>query len=136
LQRIPDKDQTRLTRLSLMTTSQSVLARMPKSELHLHLEGTVRPETLWDLADRAGVPLPAETPEALRTKYMFDSFEQLLELWLAMHSSLVDATACERMFDDYIADARRQNIRYSEVHFTPYNHESLGKFGARAALEV
>jgi adenosine deaminase len=119
-----------------MTTSESVLARMPKTEVHLHLEGTVRPETLWELAERAGVPLPAETPEALRAKYVFDSFAQFLELWLAMHSSFVDATAYERMVDDYIADARRQNIRYSEVHFTPYNHERMGKFGARAALEV
>ena len=126
----------RLIRLSHMTTSESVLARMPKTELHLHLEGTVRPETLWDLADRAGVPLPAETPQALRAKYVFDSFTQFLELWLAMHSSFVDATAYERMVDDYIADARRQNVRYAEVHFTPYNHERLGKFGARPALEV
>jgi adenosine deaminase len=119
-----------------VTASESVLARMPKTELHLHLEGTVRPETLWDLADRAGVPLPAETPEALRAKYVFDSFDQFLELWLAMHSSFVDATAYERMVDDYIADARRQNIRYCEVHFTPYNHEGPGRFGARAAVEV
>jgi adenosine deaminase len=119
-----------------MTASQSVLARMPKTELHLHLEGTVRPETLWDLADRAGVPLPAETPEALRAKYVFNSFADFLSLWLAMHASFVDATAYERMVDDYIADARRQNVRYSEVHFTPYNHEGPGKFGARAALEV
>lgn len=113
-----------------------MLARMPKTELHLHLEGTVRPETLWDLADRAGVPLPAQTPEALRAKYVFDSFAQFLELWLVMHSSFVDAAAYERMVDDYIADARRQNVRYAEVHFTPYNHETLGKFGARAAVEV
>jgi adenosine deaminase len=45
-----------------------------QSQLHLHLEGTVRSETLWDLADRAGVPLPAKTREALRAKYAFDSF--------------------------------------------------------------
>jgi adenosine deaminase len=40
------------------------------------------------------------------------------------------------MVDEYIAEARRQNIRYAEVHFTPYNHEVLGKFGARAAVEL
>ncbi len=116
--------------------ARDVLARMPKTELHLHLEGTVTPETLWDLADRAGVPLPAESPEALRATYVFDSFAVFLELWLAMHACFVDAAAYERMVDDFIADCRRQNLRYAEVHFTPYNHEHLGKFGGRAAVEV
>ena len=119
-----------------MTSSESVLARMPKTELHLHLEGTVRPERLWALADRAGVSLPAETPEALRKKYVFDSFGQFIELWVAMHACFVDATAHERMVDDYIADARQQNVRYAEVHFTPSNHETIGRFGARGAVEV
>ena len=93
-----------------MTTGDSVLCTHATTELHLHLEGTVRPETLWDLGDRAGVRLPPETPEALRAQYVFDSFANFLDLWLAMHSSFVDATAYERMVDDYIADARRQNV--------------------------
>jgi len=118
------------------TTATAVLARMPKTELHLHLEGTVSPETLWDLAQRAGVALPAKTPEALRARYVFDSFEPFMVLWLAMHASFVDASAYERMVDDFLAVCRRQNLRYAEVHFTPYNHEFLGKLGARAAIEI
>ncbi len=50
-----------------------------------------------------------------------------------MHASFVDAAAYERMVDDYLVDCRRQNVRYAEVHFTPYHHEFLGKLGARAA---
>jgi aminodeoxyfutalosine deaminase len=109
---------------------------MPKTELHVHLEGTVSPETLWDLAQRAGVALPAASAAALRATYVFDSFEPFLVLWLAMHASFVDATAYERMVDDYLAECRRQNVRYAEVHFTPYNHEVLGKVGGRAALAI
>jgi aminodeoxyfutalosine deaminase len=109
---------------------------MPKTEMHLHLEGTVSPETLWDLAVRAGVALPAASPAALRAAYVFESFEPFLQLWLAMHASFVDATAYERMVDDYLAECQRQNVRYAEVHFTPYNHEFQGKLGARQALEV
>lgn len=109
---------------------------MPKTELHVHLEGTVSPETLWALAERAGVALPAASPEALRATYVFDSFEPFLILWLAMHASFVDASAYERMVDDYLAECRRQNVRYAEVHFTPYNHELLGKVGGRAALAI
>jgi adenosine deaminase len=115
---------------------EEVLRRMPKTELHLHLEGTVSPETLWDLAQRAGVALPADSPEALRATYVFDSFDQFIVLWLAMHASFVDATAYERMVDDYLDECRRQHVRYAEVHFTPYNHEFLGKLGAQAAVEI
>jgi adenosine deaminase len=114
----------------------TAIQRMPKTELHLHLEGTVSPETLWDLATRAGVALPAGSPESLRASYEFQSFETFIQLWLAMHASFVDASAYERMVDDYLAECARQNIRYAEVHFTPYNHERLGRFGAARALEV
>jgi aminodeoxyfutalosine deaminase len=113
-----------------------VLRRMPKTELHLHLEGTVSPETLWELASRAGVPLPADSPKALRATYTFESFDTFVKLWLAMHASFVDAFAYERMVDDFLAECRRQNLRYTEVHFTPYLHEVRAPFGARAALEV
>jgi adenosine deaminase len=119
-----------------LTADVDVLARMPKTELHVHLEGTVSPETLWDLAERAGVALPATSAEALRATYVFDSFEPFLILWLAMHASFVDASAYERMVDDFLAECRRQNIRYAEVHFTPYNHEVLGKVSGRAALAI
>jgi aminodeoxyfutalosine deaminase len=57
-------------------------------------------------------------------------------LWLAMHASFVDAAAYERMVDDYLAECRRQNVRYAEVHFTPYNHETLGTIGGRVALGI
>ncbi|GAC1316689.1 MAG: adenosine deaminase [Chloroflexota bacterium] len=116
--------------------ANDVLLRMPKTELHLHLEGTVSPETLWELATRAGVALPADSAQALRATYVFETFDTFIQLWLAMHASFVDASAYERMVDDFLAECRRQNIRYAEVHFTPYNHEFMGPFGAQAAFEV
>lgn len=119
-----------------MLADDDVLRRMPKTELHLHLEGTVSPETLWELATRAGVALPADSPQSLRATYVFESFDTFIQLWLAMHASFVDASAYERMVDDFLAECRRQNIRYAEVHFTPYNHEFMGPFGARAAFDV
>jgi aminodeoxyfutalosine deaminase len=113
-----------------------ILLRMPKTELHVHLEGTVSPERLWELATRAGVQLPVDSPQALRATYVFETFATFVQLWLAMHASFVDATAYERMVDDFLAECRRQNLRYAEVHFTPYNHQYMGKFGAARALEV
>ena len=109
--------------------------RMPKTEVHLHLEGTISPETLWDLAARNHVALPVGSLEELRRLYVFEHFGKFIELWLAMCACLKTAADFERMVDGYVAECARQNIRYVEAHFTPYNHELLG-IGGRKALDV
>ena len=112
-----------------------VFARMPKTELHLHLEGTISPETLWAMAARNGVALPAQSIEALKALYAFTSFDRFIELWLSMCGCFQTPADYEQMVDDFVADCGRQNIRYVEAHFTPYNHEQHG-YGGRRALEV
>jgi aminodeoxyfutalosine deaminase len=109
--------------------------KMPKTEVHLHLEGTISPETLWDLAARNHVALPVGSLEELRRLYVFEHFGKFIELWLAMCACLKTAADFERMVDGYVAECARQNIRYVEAHFTPYNHELLG-IGGRKALDV
>jgi adenosine deaminase len=112
-----------------------VLARMPKAELHLHLEGTIAPETLWEMAQRNAVSLPVGSLGELRALYAFASFERFIELWLAMCACLRRPEDYEQMVDAFLADCERQQIRYVEAHFTPYNHERFG-FGGRRALEI
>jgi len=116
-------------------TIVETLHRMPKTELHLHLEGTISPEALWTMAERNHVALPAGTFAELRALYDFESFDKFLQLWLAMCACLRTPADYEQMVDGFLAECRRQNIRYVEAHFTPYNHERLG-LGARRALEV
>lgn len=108
---------------------------MPKTEVHLHLEGTTSPETLWAMAERHGVSLPAASLDELRGLYRFESFDKFIELWLAMCSCLKSPEDYEQMVDGFVAECRRQNIRYVEAHFTPYNHELFG-FGGERALDV
>jgi aminodeoxyfutalosine deaminase len=108
---------------------------MPKAELHLHLEGTISAETLWAMAERNHVALPVGTLAELRALYAFESFDKFIELWLAMCACLKTAADYERMTDGFLAECGRQNIRYVEAHFTPYNHETYG-FGAHRALEI
>ena len=112
-----------------------VFLKMPKTEVHLHLEGTISPETLWDLAARNHVALPVGSLEELRRLYVFEHFGKFIELWLAMCACLKTPADFERMVDGYVAECVRQNVRYVEAHFTPYNHELLG-FGGRKALDV
>ncbi|MFI5185026.1 MAG: adenosine deaminase, partial [Vicinamibacteria bacterium] len=65
-----------------------VLARMPKAEVHLHLEGTISPDTLWEMASRNNVALPVGTLDELRRLYVFESFGKFIDLWLAMCACL------------------------------------------------
>ena len=68
--------------------SEAILARMPKAELHVHLEGTITPETLWAMAERNHVALPVGTLAGLRALYAFESFDKFIDLWLVMCACL------------------------------------------------
>ncbi len=116
-------------------TASEILRAMPKAELHLHLEGTTSPETLWELSRRNGVALPAQSLDELRALYVFEDFGKFVRLWLAMCACLKTDADYVHMVEGYAEDCRRQNIRYVEAHFTPYNHERFG-IGGRPALEV
>ncbi len=116
-------------------STEELFLRMPKTEVHLHLEGTISPETLWDMAARNHVALPVGSLKELRRLYVFEHFGKFIELWLAMSACFKTTADYERMVDGYVAECARQNIRYVEAHFTPYNHELLG-IGGRKALDT
>lgn len=109
-----------------MNNLQSYIRAMPKAELHVHLEGSIRPETVLKLARRHRVDLPAHDLESLRRWFDFTHFEHFIEVYLTI-------TRCLRTRDDYElityefgAEMARQNIRYAEVTFSPCTHESMG----------
>jgi aminodeoxyfutalosine deaminase len=108
---------------------------MPKTEVHLHLEGTISAETLWAMAERNHVALPVGDLSELRALFVFESFDKFIELWLTMCRCLKSPADYERMVDGFVEECRRQNIRYVEAHFTPWNHEAFG-IGGRRALAV
>jgi len=92
--------------------------RMPKAELHVHLEGSIRPRTLLELARRNGVGLPAQDEQSLLAFYRFRDFPHFVRVYETI-------TRCLRTPEDYAliahefgADCARQNVRYAEVTFT------------------
>ena len=92
--------------------------RIPKVELHIHLEGSILPHTLLKLAHRNQISLPAMDENGLSKIYRYRNFTQFLDAYALI-------TSCLRTVDDYrlIAyefgcECARQNIRYSEVTFT------------------
>jgi adenosine deaminase len=94
---------------------------MPKVELHVHLEGSVRPETLLKLAKRHGRDLPAQDVPGLREWYRFRSFDHFIEIYMAISSCLRTADDIELIAREFLQGQAQQNIRYSEVTFTPYS---------------
>ncbi len=118
-----------------MSEPLDVLRRMPKTELHVHLEGTVAPETLWALAQRHHVALPAGTLAELRRAYVFEGFDDFIRLWTTLHRCLRAPADFELMADAFVEECARRNVRYAELHFTAHTHERF-TIGAAAALDA
>lgn len=109
-----------------MSSLLTYLEAMPKAELHVHLEGSIRPETLLMLARRHHVDLPADNIEDLRRWFSFTDFQHFIEVYLTITRCLRTAEDYEIIAYEFGAEMARQNIRYAEVTFTPSTHESMG----------
>jgi len=96
----------------------ALIARMPKAELHIHLEGSVRPATLLALARRNGVALPAMNEAELRDFYRFRDFDHFLAVYDLICASIRTPDDLTLMTHELGASAAEQNIRHMEVTFT------------------
>ncbi len=98
-------------------------ARPPLIDLHRHLDGSVRLETILDLGRRHGIPLPGDTLETLRPHVVVTTPQPGLVEFLAkfrwMTGVLVDYDACRRVARENVEDAQREGIRYVELRFSP-----------------
>ena len=101
---------------------QSYVRAMPKVELHVHLEGSIRPETLLSLAKRNGVPLPADTVEGLQAWYTFTDFPHFIEVYLAASKCIRTPDDIEQITREFLIGQSKQSIVHSEVTYTPYRH--------------
>jgi adenosine deaminase len=104
------------------TLDRELLRRLPKAELHCHLDGSVRPATLLDLGREQGVAMPAATEESLR-EYMIVRDARSLEDYLARFdvtlSVMQTEAALERIAYELAADASAEGVRYIEVRYAP-----------------
>lgn len=96
--------------------------QMPKVELHIHLEGSIRPATLLTLAERNRVPLPARDLEALRSFYKFTDFDHFIQIYFTISSCLKTVADFDLIAYELGATMARQRILYAEVTFTPYTN--------------
>src|SRR5438105_13828959 len=91
------------------------VAAVPKTELHVHLEGSIQPATLLTLAQRNRVQLPVQTVEEMQRWFTFRNFSHFVEIYLAISRCLKTAEDYELIAYEFGANMARQHVRYAEV---------------------
>ncbi len=105
--------------------TKDALRRWPKVELHVHLDGALRPATMLELARAQNIRLPADTPEALAKAMLVrdaQSLEEYLQKYVITLSVLQTRAALERVAYEFVVDVAAENVRYVEVRYSPLLH--------------
>jgi adenosine deaminase len=109
-----------------VTETTAFVRRVPKAELHVHIEGTLEPELAFELAARNKVRLPYADVDALRRAYSFEDLQSFLDIYYANCAVL----RTERDFYDltqaYLSRAAGQGVRHAEIFFDPQTHTQRG----------
>ncbi len=100
--------------------------RLPKAELHLHVEGTLEPEMLFALARRNGVELPFRSVEEVRAAYVFRNLQSFLDIYYAGCRVLVREQDFYDLTRAYLQRAAGQGVRHAEIFFDPQTHTGRG----------
>lgn len=102
------------------------IERLPKAELHIHVEGSLEPELMFELAKRNGLTLPFDSVSEVRNAYEFSDLQSFLDIYYQGVRVLIK----ERDFYDltwaYLSKVHAQNVRHAEIFFDPQAHTGRG----------
>lgn len=101
-----------------MVVTEDSLRSMRKTELHVHFEGSIRPETVLELSRKNQVPLPASDLAGLRDWYRFRDFPHFVDVYIAITKCIKTSEDLEFIAREFLQGQADQNIGYSEVTFT------------------
>ena len=119
---LPPAALERLTRAHL----PALLARMPKAELHIHIEGSLEPELIFALARRNDVSLPYASEQTLRAAYAFTDLQSFLDIYYAGTAVLLREADFQDMAMAYFRRAAADGVVHAELFFDPQSHTSRG----------
>ncbi|AET88525.1 MULTISPECIES: adenosine deaminase [Caballeronia] len=102
------------------------IARAPKAELHIHIEGSLEPELIFELAKRNNVKLAYDSIEALRDAYAFTDLQSFLDIYYAGASVLLTEQDFYDMTMAYVERALADHVAHTEIFFDPQTHTERG----------
>ncbi len=105
---------------------RQLITSMPKAELHIHIEGSLEPELIFQLAKRNQVKLPYESVDALRAAYAFKDLQSFLDIYYAGASVLIREDDFYDMAYAYLERAAADGVVYVEMFFDPQTHTERG----------
>lgn len=109
-----------------MPNLNEVIRSTPKAELHIHVEGSLEPRMMFDLARRNGVRLPYGSIEEVRRAYSFDNLQEFLDLYYEGMNVLRTEEDFFDLADAYLRRAAADNVVHVEMFFDPQAHSSRG----------
>jgi adenosine deaminase len=102
------------------------ISALPKAELHLHLEGSLEPETIMRLSKRNGITIPFDNADTLRAAYHFDSLHTFLDLFYAGLTVMVSAQDFYEVTREYLEKAAADGVCHAEFHVSVQGHLRRG----------
>lgn len=109
-----------------MERLDSYIAGLPKAELHLHIEGSLEPEQMFEFAQRNKVVIPFDNVEAVRAAYDFSNLQDFLDIYYAGANVLQTEQDFHDMALAYFQRAAADNVRHAEIFFDPQTHTDRG----------
>nr|WP_294846968.1 adenosine deaminase [uncultured Sphingomonas sp.] len=105
---------------------RDLIARLPKAELHLHIEGSLEPEMLFALAERNGVTIPFKSVDEVRAAYSFSNLQDFLDIYYQGMSVLQTEQDFYDLTWAYLERAKADNVAHVEIFFDPQGHTERG----------
>lgn len=99
---------------------------LPKVELHLHIEGTLEPELMFELAQRNKVAIPFSSPQAVRDAYQFHNLQSFLDIYYQGANVLITEHDFFDLTWAYLLRCREDNVVHTEIFFDPQTHTERG----------
>lgn len=109
-----------------MNSLEALTARLPKAELHLHIEGTLEPEMVLRLARKNRVDLPFKNIEELTNQYNFKDLQSFLDLYYQATAVLQTEQDFHDLTWAYLQQCKAENVVHTEIFFDPQSHTSRG----------
>ena len=104
----------------------SFIKNLPKVELHLHIEGTLEPELMFELAKRNNIDIPFNNPDQVRQAYQFHNLQSFLDIYYQGANVLIHEQDFYDLTWAYLLKCQQDNVIHTEIFFDPQTHTERG----------